>query len=132
MRLLIVILIFFTSCSPIRRHDRIVRKYPFVHTTDSIKMIDTIQVITDKVVVDTVFGINELPDGVVVEKDNLKIKLITVKDSIYVDGQCDTIFIDKVVERTIPVKYYEKKSFNWWIIVVVALSSMLIVLLLKK
>lgn len=132
MRLLIVILIFFTSCSPIRRHDRIVRKYPFVHTTDSIKMIDTIQVITDKVVVDTVFGINELTDGVVVEKDNLKIKLITVKDSIYVDGQCDTIFIDKVVERTIPVKYYEKKSFNWWIIVVVALSSMLIVLLLKK
>lgn len=132
MRLLIVILIFFTSCSPIRRHDRIVRKYPFVHTTDSIKMIDTIQVITDKVVVDTVFGINELPDGVVVEKDNLKIKLITVKDSIYVDGQCDTIFIDKVVERTIPVKYYEKKSFNWWIIAVVALSSMLIVLLLKK
>ena len=132
MRLLIVILIFFTSCSPIRRHDRIVRKYPFVHTTDSIKMIDTIQVITDKVVVDTVFGINELPDGVVVEKDNLKIKLITVKDSIYVDGQCDTIFIDKVVERTIPVKYYEKKSFNWWMIAVVALSSMLIVLLLKK
>lgn len=132
MRLLIVILIFFTSCSPIRRHDRIVRKYPFVHTTDSIKMIDTIQVITDKVVVDTVFGINELPDGVVVEKDNLKIKLITVKDSIYVDGQCDTIFIDKVVERTIPVKYYETKKFNWWIIAVVALSSMLIVLLLKK
>ena len=132
MRLLIVILIFFTSCSPIRRHDRLVRKYPHVHTTDSIKTIDTIQVITDRVFVDTVFGINELPDGVVVEKENLKIKLITIKDSIYVEGQCDTIFVDKVIERTIPVKYYETKKIDWWMIAVVALSSMLIVLFLKK
>lgn len=127
-----LVLVFLFSCSPIRRHDRLVRKYPFVHTTDSIKIIDTIKIITDKVVVDTVFGINELPDGVVVEKDNLKIKLITVKDSIYVDGQCDTIFIDKVVERTIPIKYYETNNIDWWMIAVVALSSMLIVLLLKK
>ena len=132
MRLFIVILIFFTSCSPIRRHDRLVKKYPFVHTTDSIKTIDTIRMITDKVVADTVFGINELPNGVVVEKENLKIKMITIKDSIYVEGQCDTIFIDKVVERTIPVKYYETKEIDWWMIAVVALSSMLIVLFLKK
>ena len=132
MRLLIVILIFFTSCSPIRRHDRLVKKYPYVHTTDSIKTIDTIRIITDKVVVDTVFGINELPDGVVVEKENLKIKLITIKDSIYVEGNCDTIFVDKVIERTIPVKYYETNKIDWWIIAVVALSSMLIVFFLKK
>jgi len=127
-----LILAFLFSCSPIRRHDRLVRKYPFVHTVDSIKMIDTIEIITDKVIVDTVFGINELPDGVVIEKENLKIKLITIKDSIYVEGQCDTIFINKIIEKTIPVKYYETKTTNWWLIIVVALSSMLLLLFFKK
>lgn len=127
-----LVLFIFFSCSPIRRHDRLVKKYPFVHTTDSVEIIDTIRIVTDKVSTDTVFQINELPDGVVVEKENLKIKLRTIKDSIYVYGECDTIFIDKVIEKTVPIKYYETKEIDWWIIAVVALSSMLIVLFLKK
>ena len=132
MRLLIVILIFFTSCSPIRRHDRIVRKYPFVHTTDSVTLIDTIRVTTDRVVSDTIVHESLLFDTVIVTKDNLTVKVVKIRDSVYINGECDPIIINKVIERKIPVKYYEKKSFNWWIIVVVALSSMLIVLLLKK
>ena len=132
MRLLIVILIFFTSCSPIRRHDRIVRKYPFVHTTDSVTLIDTIRVTTDRVVSDTIVHESLLFDTVIVTKDNLTVKVVKIRDSVYINGECDPIIINKVIERKIPVKYYEKKSFNWWIIAVVALSSMLIVLLLKK
>jgi hypothetical protein len=49
-----LVLVFLLSCSPIRRHDRLVRKYPFVHTVDSIKMIDTILITTEKVIADTV------------------------------------------------------------------------------
>lgn len=131
MRLLILILIFFTSCSPIRRHDRIVRKYPYVHTTDSVKLIDTISIVTEKVSTDTVFQIKELPDGVVVEKKNLKIKLRTIKDSIYVYGECDTIFIDKVVERKIPVKYYEINQTNWSLIIFLV-AIILILIFIKK
>ena len=131
MRLLIVILIFFTSCSPIRRHDRLVKKYPFVHTTDSVKTIDTLTVITEKVSTDTVFQINELPDGVVVKKENLKIKLRTVKDSIYVYGECDTIFVDKVIERTIPVKYYETNKTNWSFILFL-IAIILLLLFIRK
>ena len=126
-----LVLFIFFSCSPIRRHDRLVRKYPHVHTTDSIKTIDTIQVITDRVFVDTVFGINELPDGVVVEKENLKIKLITIKDSIYVEGNCDTIFVDKVIERTIPVKYYETNKTNWSFILFL-IAIILLLLFIRK
>jgi hypothetical protein len=108
-----------------------VKKYPFVHTTDSVEIIDTIRIVTEKVSTDTVFQINELPDGVVVEKKNLKIKLRTIKDSIYVYGECDTIFIDKVVERKIPVKYYEINKTNWSLIIFLV-AIILILIFIKK
>lgn len=110
------LIVFFFACSPIARHDRLVRKYPFVHTTDSVKLIDTIRVTTDKVVSDTIVHESLLFDTVVVTKDNLTVRVVKIRDSVYINGECDTIFIDKVIERKIPVKYYETKKFNWWII----------------
>lgn len=126
-----LILVFLFSCSPIRRHDRLVKKYPYVHTTDSVKTIDTVSIVTEKISTDTVFQIKELPDGVVVKKENLKIKLRTVKDSIYVYGECDTIFVDKVIERTIPVKYYETNKTNWSFILFL-IAIILLLLFIKK
>ena len=127
-----LVLVFLLSCSPIRRHDRLVRKYPFVHTTDSVKMIDTILITTEKVIADTVVHERMLFDTIKITKDNLTVSVLRVKDSIYIKGECDTIFINKIIERTIPVKYYETKTTNWWLIIVVALSSMLLLLFLKK
>ena len=127
-----LVLVFLLSCSPIRRHDRLVRKYPFVHTTDSVKMIDTILITTEKVIADTVVHERMLFDTIKITKDNLTVSVLRVKDSIYIKGECDTIFINKIIERTIPVKYYETKTTNWWLIIVVALSSMLLLLFFKK
>ena len=106
----LLILFIFISCSPIKRHSRLVRKYPFVHTTDSVKLIDTIRLTTNKVVSDTVVHESLLYDTIILTKDNLSVRVIKIRDSIYINGQCDTIFIDKVVERTIPVKYYKEKN----------------------
>lgn len=104
------LIIFFFACSPIARHDRLVRKYPFVHTTDSVKLIDTIRVTTNKVVSDTVVHESLLFDTIILTKDNLSVKVVKIRDSVYINGECDTIFIDKVIERNIPVKYYETKN----------------------
>ncbi len=109
MRIIALILLLI-SCSPIKRHSRLVRKYPFVHTTDSVKLIDTIRLTTNKVVSDTVVHESLLFDTVVLTKDNLIVKVVKIKDSIYIDGECDTVFVDKVIERNIPVKYYESKN----------------------
>ena len=109
MRIIALILLLI-SCSPIKRHSRLVKKYPFVHTTDSVKLIDTIRLATNKVVSDTIVHESLLFDTVVVTKDNLIVKVVKIKDSIYIDGECDTIYIDKVIERNIPVKYYESKN----------------------
>ena len=104
------LIIFFFACSPIKRHSRLVRKYPFVHTTDSVKLIDTIRVTTDKVVSDTIVHESLLFDTIILTKDNLSVKVLKIRDSVYINGECDTIFIDKVIERKIPVKYYETKN----------------------
>lgn len=109
MKYFVFILIFF-ACSPIKRHSRLVNKYPFVHTTDSVKLIDTIRITTNKVVSDTVVHESLLFDTIILTKDNLSVRVIKILDSIYINGQCDTIFIDKVVERTIPVRYYKEKN----------------------
>lgn len=122
----ILILLILSSCSPIKRHSRLVRKYPFVHTTDSVTLIDTIQLTTDKVVSDTIVHESTLFDTVIVTKDNLTIKVLKIRDSVYINGECDTIFIDKVIERKIPVKYYEKKKFNWWMVAFIVLVGLIL------
>tara|TARA_B110000908_G_C10222695_1_gene436215 strand:- start:826 stop:1149 length:324 start_codon:yes stop_codon:yes gene_type:complete len=81
-----------------------------VHTVDSIKLIDTIRLTTNKVISDTVIHESLLFDTIILNKDNLTVKVFKIRDSIYINGQCDTIFIDKVIERKIPVKYYETKN----------------------
>jgi hypothetical protein len=122
MRFLLIVLLL--SCSPINRHARIVKKFPYVHTIDSIRLIDTIKINTTKIEIDTIVSYNDLIDTVFLNKENLKVKVYTVKDSIYIFGKCDTIFIDKIIERKIPIKYYKtKNSLNTtlllWLIVLV-------------
>ncbi len=125
--LLILILI---SCSPIKRHSRLVKKFPYVHTVDSIKLIDTIRLTTNKVVSDTVIHERMLFDTIILNKDNLTVRVLKIRDSIYINAQCDTIFIDKVIIRNIPIKYYKETNSTWWICFVAGL--ILVILILKR
>lgn len=131
---IIVLILFLISCSPIKRHSRLVKKYPFVHTTDSVKLIDTIRLTTNEVKTDTIVHESLLFDTVVVTKDNLSIKVVKIKDSIYIDGECDTIYIDKVIERNIPVKYYkEKNKINLTLLIwVISLALIILFYVLNK
>lgn len=131
MRYFVFILIFF-ACSPIKRHDRLVRKYPFVHTVDSVKLIDTIRLTINEVQTDTVVHEYSLFDTIILTKDNLTVRVFKIRDSVYISGKCDTIFIDKVIKRTIPVKYYENKMFNWWMIAFFVLVVFFVLIVLKK
>lgn len=115
----VLFLAFFvlSSCDPIKRHQKLVERFPHVHQTDTIIFRDTIREIVPKVRVDSVFHFTQFRDTIRIEKDRLRIKMYPVFDSIYVEGECDTIKIEKVVERRVPVKYYETES-SWmkWVI----------------
>lgn len=96
------------SCSPIKRHARLVEKFPYVHTQDSVLIRDTLRIKIPEVRVDTLTTFEQLRDTIVIEKENLKIKLwkINESDTIFVQGACDSVLVEKIVERKIPVRYY--------------------------
>lgn len=100
------------SCSPIKRHHRLVERYPYVHTEQITTVHDTIEVIVPSVKVDTVTSVNF--DTVIIEKDRLRVQLIRVRDSIFVDAECksDTITVTRTIE--VPTYISAKPKENWF------------------
>ena len=110
---LLALLLLF-ACSPKTRFTRLIEKHPELLTMDSVEVIDTVRITVPKVEHDTVFTnhfFTEIrKDTLVIQKDRLTIEIYhdTIHDSVYVRGICDTITVEKIIERKIPVKYYEK------------------------
>lgn len=127
-----VLLLLSVSCSPIKRHQNLVDKFPFVHTQDTVIIIDTFTMLIPKIQHDTIFNLTELHDTVYIEKDRLKIKMYTVHDSIYVEGECDSIYVEKIVERKVPIRYYENPGTNWWKWVLIITGSLLLLMIIYK
>ena len=114
----VYMLLIIVGCSPIKRHPRLVKKFPHVHTQDTIVQRDTIRVEIPSVQVDTIYQIDSfqvaLYDTIIVEQERLKIKMYAVHDSVFIEGKCDTIFVDKIIERKIPIRYYKEKDPDLW------------------
>ena len=135
MKYLIPLLLIIISCTPQRRFDRLVKKYPYLLTSDTLvvkdTIRDTIRIVIPEVEVDTVVKIQQLYDTITLEKDRIKVKVWRVEDKVYINGQCDTIYIEKPIERIvyrkIPVKYYEKTP--WYKILLNNVLGILLILL---
>ena len=117
MKYFIIILLVICSCSPQRRFDRLIRKHPELLTKDTLivkdTIRDTIRITVPEVQVDTVVEYQTLYDTIFLEKDQLKVKVWMDKEKkVYIQGKCDTVYIvkpyEKIVERKIPIMYYEK------------------------
>jgi hypothetical protein len=109
---LISLLVLIASCSPKTRFTRLIEKHPYLLTVDSVTIHDTIRVVVPEVHVDTFVKVKALLDTVYLEKEQLKVKVWMKGDNVYIQGKCDTVYVDKIIERKIPVKYYEKTP--WW------------------
>jgi hypothetical protein len=146
MYLKLIIYSFFVglliSCSPQTRFNRLIKKHPELLTTDTMVIHDTIRdtiiVEIPEVRTDTVLHVDSIYDTVYLEKDRLKIKIVRKLDSIYVDGRCDTIYIErpyeKIIERKIPIKYYEKRRWydKYKYLILIFLLTLLIIYISKK
>jgi len=139
--LLIVLLI--SSCTPQRRFTRLIEKYPHLLTTDTLIIHDTVQITVPKIIHDTI--INEhffyeiTKDTLILQKERLTVKIFhdTIKKNVFIQGECDTITVEKIVERKIPIRYYEKtplwkKILNWLIIAAILYGVYRLFLFLKK
>lgn len=107
--ILIITLFGSTSCDPIKRHQRLVERFPHVHQQDTLYIKDSVYV--PRIKHDTVTHIRELLDTIHVNHDRLQVKVYRVRDSVYVEGECKDTLIVK--ERVVPIRYYEK-SPEWW------------------
>jgi hypothetical protein len=136
VKYIIPLLLVIISCTPQRRFDRLVKKYPYLLTSDTLvikdTIRDTIRITIPEVEVDTVVTIKELYDTVTIEKDRIKVQVYRVKDKVYIIGKCDTVYVEKPIERIvyrkIPVKYYEKTP--WYKILLNNILGILLILLI--
>lgn len=102
----------FLSCSPIKRHQRLVDRHPYVHTEQITTVHDTIEVIVPSVKVDTVTSVNF--DTVIIERERLRVQLVRVHDSIFIDAECesDTITVTRTIE--VPTYVSTEPEENWF------------------
>jgi hypothetical protein len=107
---LLPILLVLMACSPKTRFTRLVTKHPELLTQDSVVLMDTVRVVIPEVRVDTVVKVNDLLDTIFLEQEQLKVKVWMKGDQVFIEGKCDTVFVDKIIERKVPIRYYEKTA----------------------
>ena len=113
MKHLLPILLLLTACSPTKRFNRLIEKYPYLITSDTVVIRDTINLYIPEVHTDTVVTLKELIDTITLTKDRVTVKTwyVPTEKKVYIQGKCDPVYITKIIERKIPVKYYEKYPF---------------------
>ncbi len=137
MKYLLILSLIIISCTPQRRFDRLIKKNPWLLTKDTIRIKDTIRdtirITVPEVKVDTVVEYETLYDTIFLKKDQLKVKVWMDREKkVYIQGKCDTVYIvkpyEKIVERKIPIRYYEKTP--WYKTLLNNLIGILLTLLL--
>ena len=133
--LIILTILILASCSPQYRLNKLVTKHPELSRVDTIKIQDTVIVPGPKV--DTVFSSELLKDTVTITKDKLKIKLVEINDTIYLNAKVkpDTVIITKEipVQKIVhiePEKWYITiwNKFKFWLFYILSFIVLLIVL----
>lgn len=148
MKILISITLFLVliSCSPQKKLQRLLIKYPeltakeIVTIRDTIR--DTIKVEVPGVSKDTSFPISALKDTVYIDTNQLRVSIWERNDTIFVEGNCDPFIkkvpYEKIITIKIPVdKIVYRKPRDWLRIVVFAflagfVSYFILQLVIKK
>ncbi len=129
--LIAIVLIALFGCSPQRKLNRLIKKHPELLRTDTILWADTL--IQWGIRVDTATSIHF--DTLFIEKEKLKIRLIRVRDSIFVKGEVltDTIYREfRIPYNPVVVKeltFWEKYGTLIWILVFLLLIIIVLYLI---
>ena len=96
----LLIFLFFSSCSPQYRLNRLLALHPELKTPDTIFIRDSL--IVPQVQVDTMLDFKTIRDTIIIKKDRLQVKFIKIHDTLFLTGKCkgDTVYIN----RKIPVE----------------------------
>lgn len=111
-----MLLLLISSCQVSqKRFNRILSNNPHLAKKDTLHIVDTVQFISEKVEVDTITSIESMRrDTFVINRENLTVRTIVHKDSIYIWGECESDTLYKVIERQIPYDKFEYQEFKSW------------------
>jgi len=125
MKILIssLLFLFLISCTPERKLQRLLNKYPHLTTNEIITIHDTIRdtirVEVPGVAANQSFSLDQLKDTVYIDTNQLSIIIYSKGDSIFVEGACDTVFVqvpfEKIITKKIPVKKIIYRKPRDWI-----------------
>ncbi|PLX08121.1 MAG: hypothetical protein C0596_07425 [Marinilabiliales bacterium] len=123
---IILTALIISSCTPQKRLSRLIALHPELTTPDTVKITDTI--ITKKTLIDSAFHRFRIKDTITIEKDKLRLEIVEIFDTIYIQAQCDpdTIILEKVIpiekiQNSKPIHQGEQKSRidefleRWWV-----------------
>lgn len=125
-------LVTVNGCTPEYRLRKLVKKHPELIKQDTIRIHDTIYTAT--ITHDTIVHERRLYDTVRIEKDNLRVEVFRVRDSVWIKGECvgDTIhYYKEVTHDTIHVHPPRRTTWqrieNWlqWGLVLLLAATLL-------
>lgn len=104
---IVLLMMFIAGCTPQKRLNRLVKKHPELSRIDTVKVTDTFQVMVPGIRADTNMQkatfLASLKDTIVLQKEQLTVKIYEYRDSIFLDAKCDTVH--KTVIREVKVPY---------------------------
>jgi hypothetical protein len=111
MKYAFILLLILTSCSPIKRLNRLQKNHPYLFTNivDTVKV--PVNILVPKIEHDTVFKHTYSKDTVTLIKDRLTIRYFNNGDTVYLSGKCDTLTIRDTV-TVIQNKYVVPEQKN--------------------
>jgi hypothetical protein len=127
--IIILALLSLTSCDPVRRHNRLVDRYPYVHKDVTQIIHDTVTIYVPKISHDTTFLMVRDVDTFVIEKERLKVTIRREFDTLFVDAECDadTITIYRQIKAPLYVSTEGGMKRNlWWLWLIIGASIVVI------
>jgi hypothetical protein len=118
------------SCDPVRRHNRLVDKYPYVHKDVTQIIHDTVSIVVPKISHDTTFIVVRDIDTFIIEKERLKVTIRKEFDTLYVDAECDadTITIYRQIKAPLYTSTEHKHNrWKWWVWLIIGLALGMII-----
>ena len=86
--LIAILLLGMFACTPQRRFNRLIEKHPYLLTTDTIYIHDTVEILVPKIEYDTIYSehfFTEITrDTLVIQKDRLRVEIYhdTIKKNV--------------------------------------------------
>jgi hypothetical protein len=133
--IIILALLSLTSCDPVRRHNRLVDRYPYVHKDVTQIIHDTVTIYVPKISHDTTFLMVRDVDTFIIEKERLKVTIRREFDTLFVDAECDADTI--TIYRQIKAPLYTSTEHRdsrclWWVWLLIGSGLTIILRLLWK